>query len=147
MDYSDSGRTSDKITAVNQFQDYSAGNVTYLSRADGFANYEEATAAPSEDMHVLDDETLSEITAKSVAYYDSTQYDNPDDTMPATGADNGRTLADYVGVDYDDPSWDELLDQLTVDEMVNAVNLGGFQTLPLILSARCRSWILMGLPV
>lgn len=128
IDYS-SGRSSDQTAAVNQFQDYSAGNVTYLSRADGFANYEEAVAAPSEDRYSIDEETLSEITAKSVAYYDSTQYDNPDDTMPTTGANNGRKLSDYVGVDYDDPSWDELLDQLTVDEMANAVNLGGFQTI------------------
>lgn len=128
MDYSKEGRKSDGITAQNQFQDYSAGNVTYLSRADGFANYEEATKAPSEDMYVMDDETLAEVTAKSVAYYDSRQYDNPDDEMPVTGADNGRTLSEYVGVDYDDASWDELLDQLTIEEMINTVNLGGFQT-------------------
>lgn len=48
--------------------------------------------------------------------------------MPTTGAKNGRTLSEYVGVDYDDASWDELLDQLTVEEMITAVNLGGFQT-------------------
>ena len=128
IDYSKEGRKSDGIVAENQFQDYSAGNVTYLSRADGFANYEEATKAPSEDMYVMDDETLEEVTAKSVAYYDSKQYDNPEDEMPVTGADNGRTLSEYVGVDYDDASWDELLDQLTVEEMINTVNLGGFQT-------------------
>jgi beta-glucosidase len=45
MDYSTQGRESDDIEAVNQFQDYAAGNVTYLSRSNGFANYEEATAA------------------------------------------------------------------------------------------------------
>ena len=42
INYSTEGRRSDDQTAVNQFQDYSAGNVTYLSRADGFANYEHA---------------------------------------------------------------------------------------------------------
>lgn len=128
ISYGENKRESDNITAVNQFQDYSKGNVIYLSREDGFANYEEATAAPSEDMFVMDDETLGEITAKSVAYYDSTQYDDPDDEMPVTGADHGRTLSEYVGVDYDDESWEELLDQLTMEEMVTAVNLGGFQT-------------------
>lgn len=128
IDYSETKRESDKITAVNQFQDYSAGNVTYLSRADGFANYAEATAAPAENMYVMDDETLEEVTAKSVAYYDSAQYDKPEDEMPVTGADNGRKLSEYVGVDYEDESWEELLDQLTVEEMVTAVNLGGFQT-------------------
>ncbi len=128
LDYSREGRKSDGIVAENQFQEYSAGSVSYLSRTDGFANYEEATKPPSEDMYVMDDDTLEKVTAKSVAHYDSTQYDDPDDVMPATGADNGRTLSEYVGVDYEDPSWDELLDQLTVEEMINTVNLGGFQT-------------------
>jgi len=128
INYGAQKRESDQITAVNQFQDYSAEDVTFLSRADGFANYEEATAAPSDEMYVMDDETLAEVTEKSVAYYDSKQYDNPDDVMPTTGAKNGRTLSEYVGVAYDDASWDELLDQLTVEEMINVVNLGGFQT-------------------
>lgn len=128
IDYSTEKRESDHIAAVNQFQDYSAGNVTYLSRADGFANYEEATAAPSEDMYAMDAETLAHVTEKSVAYYDSVQYDDPEDEMPVTGANSGRELSEYVGVAYDDPSWEELLDQLTVEEMINTVNLGGFQT-------------------
>lgn len=128
IDYSTEKRESDHIAAVNQFQDYSAGNVTYLFRADGFANYEEATAAPSEDMYAMDAETLAHVTEKSVAYYDSVQYDDPEDEMPVTGANSGRELSEYVGVAYDDPSWEELLDQLTVEEMINTVNLGGFQT-------------------
>ena len=41
----DNKRDSDEIAATNQFED-AAGDVTYLSRADGFANYDEATAAP-----------------------------------------------------------------------------------------------------
>ena len=40
-------RESDQITASNLF-DFAAGNVTYLSRADSFANYAVATATPRE---------------------------------------------------------------------------------------------------
>ena len=126
--YEKTARQSDDTAAVNQFQDYAAGNVTYLSRADGFANYDEATAAPSEDMYVMDDETRQAIVEKSVAEYDSTKYDDPSDEMPVTGAKNGVTAADMTGKDYDDPMWDDLLDQLSVDDMINMVNLGGFQT-------------------
>ena len=50
INYETEGRASDDTAAVNQFQDYSAGKVTYLSRTDGFANYSTATAAPSEDI-------------------------------------------------------------------------------------------------
>ncbi|MCD8382189.1 MAG: glycoside hydrolase family 3 C-terminal domain-containing protein [Clostridiales bacterium] len=128
IDYSVTGRSSDDTAAVNQFQDYSTGNVTYLSRADGFANYDEATAAPDASEYLMDDVTREEVSAHSVAYYDSTLYDDDSDEMPTTGADNGLTLADMMGLDYDDPQWDDLLDQLTVDDMINMVNLGGFQT-------------------
>lgn len=128
IDYSEDGRTSDLTAAVNQFQDYSAGDVTYLSRADHFANYEEATAAPKDRAYEMDEETLANVTEKSVAFYDPKKYDNPDDEMPVTGADNGLRLADLTGKDYDDAMWDSLLDQMSVDDMIKMVNLAGFQT-------------------
>lgn len=128
INYSSEGRKSDDATAVNQFQDYSAGTVTYLSRADGFANYDAATAPPSEDMYVMDEETKAFVAEKSVAFYDSTKYDNPEDEMPVTEANNGLTAADLTGKEYDDPLWEDFLDQLSVDDMINMVNLGGFQT-------------------
>lgn len=128
INYEAEGRASDDTVAVNQFQDYSTGNVTYLSRADGFANYDEATAAPSEDMYVMDEETKAAVTEKTMVHYDSTRYDNPEDEMPVTEADNGVTTADLTGKEYDDPLWEDLLDQLSVDDMIDMVNLGGFQT-------------------
>ena len=76
----------------------------------------------------MDEETKAFVAEKSVAHYDSTKYDNPEDEMPVTGADNGVTVADLTGKEYDDPLWEDLLDQLSVDDMINMVNLGGFQT-------------------
>lgn len=128
INYATAGRESDDAPAVNQFQEYSAGTVTYLSRAGGFANYDAATAAPSPEMYVMDDETKAFVSEKSVAHYDSTKYDNPDDEMPVTKADNGVVTADLTGKEYDDPLWEDLLDQLSVEDMINMVNLGGFQT-------------------
>ena len=119
----DNKRDSDQITATNQFQD-AAGDVTYLSRADGFANYEEATAAPASD--VMSDDLVAQYHLNS--NFDYSTYINEDDEMPVTGADNGLTLADYRGVDYNDESWDDLLDQLTVEDMSNMIALSGYQT-------------------
>lgn len=116
-------RDSDQITAVNQFEDV-AGDVTYLSRADGFANYDEATAAPASD--VMSDDLVAQYHLNS--NFDYSTYINEDDEMPVTGADNGLTLADLRGADYDDERWDELLDQLTVDDMSNMIALSGYQT-------------------
>ncbi len=119
----DNKRESDQTAAVALF-DYAAGDLTYLSRADGFANYEEATAAPTN--FEMSDE------AKAGFYnhtnYDPTQFNNPDDVMPTTGAQNGLKLQDLRGKDYDDPQWDALLDQLTVDDMVNLIGTGGYQS-------------------
>lgn len=129
IDYSKGGRSSDYTAANNQFEDYSVGTVEYLSHADQFANYKQVTSAPGEDKYVMDDKTRERIMEKSTAYYDPTKYDNPNDEMPVTGAKNGMKLADMTGKDYEDPDWESLLDQLTVDEMTELVNLGGFQTI------------------
>lgn len=128
IDYSVSGRASDGVPANNRFQDYSVGSVTYLSRADGFANYDAATAAPAASAFVMDGPTLELVSAKSTAHYDSTLYDDPSDVMPVTGAKNGMKLYELRGKEYDDPQWETLLDQLSVEDMINMVNLGGFQT-------------------
>lgn len=116
-------RESDVEVADNKFG-FAEGNVTYLSRADGFANYAEATAAPA------DFELPAE--AKATFYNNSNwnpeDFNNADDVAPTTGAKNGLLLKDMVGVDYNDAQWDTFLDQLTVSDMDKLIALGGFQT-------------------
>ena len=119
------GRSTDQTSATNQFGfAENTEQITYLSRQDGFANYEEATAAC----------TFTEMTAEQKAgyythaNYDPTAFNNADDVMPTTGAKNGIQLVDMRGLDYDDPKWDTLLDQLTVSEMVNLISVGGYQS-------------------
>ncbi len=114
-------RSTDEVAAVSLFQ-YAEGTITYLSRADGFANYAEATAAP--DMELA--EELKDTFVKSENY---TAVNDDTDEMPTTGADNGLELADLRGLDYDDPTWDDLLDQMTVSEMQDLIALAGYQTL------------------
>ena len=116
-------RASDDTAAVNVFED-AKGDITYLSRADHFANYEEATAAPASAE--LGEPYVSEYHLNS--NFDKTTYLNDEDVMPTTGADNGLTLADMRDADYDDPRWEKLLDQLTVDEMANMIAMAGYQT-------------------
>lgn len=116
-------RASDDTAATNVFED-AKGDVTYLSRADHFANYEEATAAPASAE--LGEPYVSEYHLNS--NFDKTTYLNDEDVMPTTEADNGLTLADMRDADYDDPRWEKLLDQLTVDEMANMIAMAGYQT-------------------
>ena len=116
-------RASDDTASTNVFED-AKGDITYLSRADHFANYEEATAAPASAE--LGEPYVSEYHLNS--NFDKTTYLNDEDVMPTTGADNGLTLADMRDADYDDPRWEKLLDQLTVDEMANMIAMAGYQT-------------------
>lgn len=112
-------RSSDREVANNKLQ-FAEGDITYLSRANGFENYEVATAAPSD--YSVEGEVLGNGT------YDPTIYNNEDDVMPTTGAKNNLELYDLRGADYDDPLWEELLDQITIDEMVQLIAYGGHQT-------------------
>ena len=116
-------RSSDQTFATNEF-DFAEGNVTYLSRADGFANYAEATAAPADYSMPAE----AKATFYNNSNYDPNDFNNPDDVAPTTGAKNGIQLADMVGVAYDDEKWDSFLDQLTVADMDSLIALGGYQS-------------------
>ena len=119
----DNKRSTDEETAVNRFDDV-AGNVTYLSRADGFANIEAALAYP-ENFSMPEEYKAKFINNSN---YKTEDYNNPDDEAPVLGADNGIKLEDLRGKDYDDPMWDKLLDQLTAEDMNTMISLGGYQT-------------------
>lgn len=113
----------DKTAATNQFSN-AEGDVTYLSRANHFANYAKATAAPT-------DYTMSEAAKKEFTnnnLYKASDNDNASDKMPTTGAKNGVKLADLRGKSYDDSAWDKLLDELTFSDMDNLIANGGYGT-------------------
>lgn len=112
----------DLAAANNEFDDANGG-LPYLSRADHFANYEEATAKGSD---VLPDDLRAQYHINE--NFDYTTYLDPEAQMPTTGARNGVQLADLRGVDIDDPQWDELLDEMSVRDMVDLTSLAGYQT-------------------
>ena len=116
-------RESDVEVADNKF-DFAEGNVTYLSRADGFANYAEATAAPAD----FELPAQAKATFYNNSNWNPEDFNNADDVAPTTGAKNGLKLKDMVGVDYNDAQWDAFLDQLTVSDMDSLIALGGFQS-------------------
>lgn len=120
-DDNEGARSTDEIVATNQFEDAN-GDVEYLSRSNGFANYEKVTEEPT--VFEMTKEQKETYTTK--ATYDAADYDIEDMEMPVTGADNGLKIQDMIGLDYDDEKWEELLDQLTLEEMLTMVQDGGF---------------------
>ena len=67
------------------------------------------------------------------ALQDQQHVTDPNTTveMPTLGAENGIKLVEMIGLDYDDPKWDELLDQLTFDEMVSLIGDSFHWTMPI----------------
>ena len=62
---------------------------------------------------------------------DGSVLDSPDkpwytEDMPTTGASNGLTLTDMMGLEYDDPQWELFMDQLTVQQLKDLVLQGGY---------------------
>lgn len=117
-------RTGDDVAAVNQFSNADDGVDVFLSRADGFANYDAATQAPKSLTMAPD---LKEQFISNVNY-DATDEADANAVMPTTNAKNGVKLADLRGKEYDDPLWEDLLDQLSVKEMDTLISLAGYQT-------------------
>ena len=114
-DANDGKRSSDLITAVNRFDDMSFGDdLVYVSRADW------AGTMPTE-------RRASDIAATDaqVAVITDDTVENPevDDIVVAK---HGLKLSDMAGLAYDDPKWDELMEQVSVKEMAYLVQTGGW---------------------
>ena len=113
-----SPRSGDLTAAVNRFEDVSNGQITqYVSRAD----WEGTTPRAREDGKAASDATVSALTASAV-------YDSDPNAPAITFANNGLTLEDMAGLDYNDPKWEKLLEQLSVEDMTNMISNGGWST-------------------
>lgn len=108
-------RESDEITATNVF-DYAAGDVTYLSRADWEGTFPTAVEKRKEASQQIIDELNDETIV------------NNDADVDIIIKDHGLELIDMVGLDYNDPKWNELLEQISVEEMQKLIGFGGYAT-------------------
>ena len=134
----DNKRSTDLIAATNQFDDVSAefvdvpteGKPLNFSRADFAGTF--PTAPTEADMAAEDyiktahetvyDENTNKETGNvegSVAYTDK---------MPTTKANNGIQLISLRGLDYNDPAWDLLLDELDMSTVANMLANAGYNT-------------------
>ena len=74
--------------------------------------------------------------------------DYPTASMPTMGAENGLRLYDMVGLPFDDPAWQTLLDQLTFRDMVSLVgDAYGFIMPAQTVQAHGDRWEELELPV
>lgn len=106
---------------INLYSGNGGQSVTYLTRNDWVGTFPTTI-------------TQLALTERMTLDLQDIQYDPADYEavmMPTLGADNGMKLVDMVGKDFDDPSWDALLDQLTFDEMVSLIGDSFHWTMPM----------------
>lgn len=132
-------RPSDGIVVENTFDDVKRyiddGYMTVMSRSDFEATMPTTAAI---------DKVAPDYIVKANAAYDKDNdpvsgVKNPDATLykaekPKSKVDNGLTLSSMRGLAYDDPLWEDLLDQIDFDkrdEISAAITYGLYSTQPL----------------
>lgn len=124
----DNHRSSDETAVTNHFDDVSAlftdtvkdGFITNMSRADFAGTF---PTAPTEADMVANDSIIEGFKA-----YAAAEHEKVNAVKPTTGTDNGLQLIDLRGVDYDDSSWDLLLDQVTAEDVSKIILNGAYNT-------------------
>ena len=108
-------RSTDKTAATNLFEDVENGQITqYVSRAD----WAGTTPTARVDGKEASASVVDAFTNKAPYAVDASD-------AAVTYADNGLTLKDMAGLDYDDPKWNLLLQQLSDEDMTNMILVRG----------------------
>ena len=121
------GKADDKNTVSNKFSDC-RGDFAVLSRADGFANLDGIVSGPSSEQYVLTADLIEKVLSNTVVGYNPKSGDVDSDEKPLSGQEASLALEEMTRKSYEDDSWEQMLDELTVEEMINLINVGGWQT-------------------
>lgn len=130
--YDTDSATGNPVT--NLFDDVSAGIAedNYLSRADDFANFNKLQGASDASYRVMDEGFFDSLTYRLDDSEDDPWYSSQTPTQSArelTAEEVEVKLYELIGKEYGDGLWDELLNQLTVDQMVELISTGNFRTI------------------
>lgn len=120
---SNDGEENYKIT--NQFSDADLNkiedgiqHITYVSRNDWTGTM------PSKKMEIKLTQSMHDELTGIKTY----EIQETDEEMPVMGKKGNMTVAQMLGKEFNDPAWDELLDQITYEEMAKLIGLGYHST-------------------
>ena len=108
-------RESDLVEATNQFDDV-AGDIIYVSRADWEGTMPKEKAK---------DQAPSKEVLKALQ---NTKVETDPDAEDIVFKKHGLTLKDVKGLPYDDPKWEQLLEQLSIKDMEQLIGMSGWQS-------------------
>ncbi|MFA9378209.1 MAG: glycoside hydrolase family 3 N-terminal domain-containing protein [Lachnotalea sp.] len=115
----DGARSTDNQVATNQFDYISSGaDITYLSRADWKGTMPTKRAKESK-----------EATKQQVAALTGERTYEDNETEDIKFKQNGLSLKDMAGLEYNDEKWDLLLEQLSINDMKMLIGNGGWCTM------------------
>ncbi|MDO5325525.1 MAG: glycoside hydrolase family 3 N-terminal domain-containing protein, partial [Clostridia bacterium] len=111
-------RSTDRSAAVARFADVENSQITgYLSRADWAGTFPKFRVDGKEASAQVVDAFTNKAPYAVNANDAAVQY-----------ADNGLTLTDMAGLRWDDPKWEQLLQQLSDEDMAKMILNGGWST-------------------
>ena len=133
-DKKDGKRPTDLVEAVNKEDEelnYMFADYTEKDQGEGYAiNFTRSNFTASFPVKPFDDdmELTNDLAKKYVARYDVwADENNPIKEMPEVNTDvTNYTLSSMRGVDWDDPKWDDYMNQFTKEKMVEMVTNGGW---------------------
>ena len=103
----------------NDISDDYNQNITYLTRADFASTFPQVTET----------RTMSNNMFKNVFLVHSPFVDNNDEMPTTSSTSTSWTLDDVKGLAYEDPKWQELIEQLSVQQLADLCANGGFGTM------------------
>ncbi len=112
-------KTGYKISNQLPYADWNffqPGEVTYLTRADWAGTFPKTY----DNMTLTNQQLIDYLNGK---IYELRTSDDTSDIK--WGVDSGIKIHEMYGVPYDDPKWDQLLDQLTLEEAMYIFSFGG----------------------
>lgn len=132
---------------ITNLFDEAAGEITYLSRSDWQGTWPKHDGETGTEISTWGNEINGEdaegnpasyvymktISKENLAKLDSFDSGNPTDAKRfddeiVYGKENGLSLIDMRGLDFDDPKWNDLLDQLTPEDYYMMIAQSGYGT-------------------
>lgn len=132
--YSVSAYTGNSITNLfdnadlNKYEGAEGQTVTYLSRSDWQGTYPTAQLLYVTDKMWADGLTHEESGRVAIVESMKQQYWSDVTTVADSGKTGSLKAIDFVGIDYDDPSWDALVSQIDYEDQLNLVYNGAYNT-------------------
>lgn len=112
---------------LNKYEGSEDQKVTYLSRADWTGTFPATQMLRVTDAMWADGLTHEEEGRAAIAEKMKAAY-WAGSSVPASGQAGDRKAIDFVSVDYNDPSWDNLIGQISYENKLNMIYNGAYNT-------------------